>query len=81
MIFIQLFLLFYSKLVIQNRLEELIARNHQPFPVTDYEPYRLLSDMKEEQDRNEKALLYLRRRLLYPDRYRKIIYSLFCFCF
>jgi len=25
--------------------------------------------MKDEQDRNEKALLYLRRRLAYPNRY------------
>ena len=34
-----------------------------------YEPYRLLRDMKEQQDQNEKTLSILRRRLINPDKY------------
>lgn len=56
-------------LAIQNRLEELIANDYQPTNLPHYEPYRLLRDMKDEQDRNEKSLVYLRRRLVYPNRY------------
>ena len=64
-------------LVIQNRLEELIASDYQPTNVSHYEPYRLLRDMKEEQDKNEKALVYLRRRLVYPNRYLNLVNDLF----
>lgn len=64
---IQISLFFF--LVIQNKLEELIASDHQPTNLTQYEPYRLLRDMKEEQERNERMLVYLRRRLVYPNRY------------
>ena len=56
-------------LVLQNKLEELIASDHQPTNLQHYEPYRLLRDMKEEQERNEKVLVYLKRRLVYPNRY------------
>lgn len=37
--------------------------------ITGHEPYKLLTEMKEEQNQNEKTLMYLRRRLVYPDRY------------
>lgn len=60
-------------LVIQNRLEQLIASDYQPTNVSHYEPYKLLRDMKEEQDNNEKMLVYLRRRLVYPNRYFNLI--------
>jgi len=59
----------FFHIVIQNKLEELIDNNHQTSTIPNYEPYRLLRDMKEEQDRNEKALIYLRRRLIHPNRY------------
>ncbi len=54
-------------IVIQNKLEELIASHNQSSPTPNYEPYKLLRDMKDEQDRNEKTLLHLRRRLFYPN--------------
>jgi len=55
--------------VIQNKLEDLIENNSPSSSTSNYEPYRLLHDMKEEQDQNEKTLLYLRRRIAYPKRY------------
>ena len=35
----------------------------------NYEPYKLLRDMKEQQDRNERTLSFLRKRLVYPEKY------------
>jgi hypothetical protein len=35
----------------------------------NYDPYKLLRDMKVQQDQNEKTLLLLRKRLVHPDRY------------
>jgi signal peptidase I len=58
-----------SDIVIQNKLEQLIASNQQPPTVTDYEPYRLLREMREQQDINENNLLHLRRRVIYPEGY------------
>ena len=55
-------------LVIQNQLEEFIASERQPSTISNYEPYKLLRNMKEQQDYNERSLIALRRRLFYPGR-------------
>lgn len=56
-------------IVIQDKLETLIANENQSLPVPDYEPYKLLREMRDEQDRNERTLVDLRRRILNPTRY------------
>ena len=35
--------------------------------MTNYEPYRFLREMKEQHELNEKALSFLRARLIYQD--------------
>jgi hypothetical protein len=35
--------------------------------MTNYEPYRFLREMKEQHELNEKALNFLRTRLIYQD--------------
>jgi predicted ribonuclease YlaK len=37
--------------------------------VSNYEPYRFLREMKEQEELNEKALNFLRGRVIYPERY------------
>ena len=54
---------------IHNKLEDLIAYDREPSIIHNYNPYKLLRDMKEQQVRNEEALLFLRRRLHYPEKY------------
>ena len=56
-------------IVIQNKLEELIANDRQTSTSHSYEPYKLLRDMKEQQDLNEKTLTFIRRRLILPEKY------------
>ena len=53
--------------VIQQKLEELISSNYQPSSTSNYEPYRFLRDMKEQHELNEKALAFLRGRLILHD--------------
>ncbi|CAF1286983.1 unnamed protein product [Rotaria magnacalcarata] len=53
--------------LIQEKLEELISNNYQPTKMSGYDPYRLLRDMKEQQELNEKALDFLRDRLIYAS--------------
>ena len=53
---------------IQTKLEELIASNPETIPMQNYEPYRLLREMREQQDINERTLLMLGRRLRYHGR-------------
>lgn len=53
--------------MIQKKLEELISSNSQPSSVSNSEPYRLLRDMKEQHELNEKALAFLRGRLILHD--------------
>ncbi len=53
--------------VIQQKLEELISTNYQPTIMSNYEPYRFLREMKEQHELNEKALNFLRGRLIYHD--------------
>ena len=57
-----------SRLVIQGKLEELISSNYQPSSISNYEPYRFLREMKEQEELNGKALSYLQQRLVYPYR-------------
>ncbi|CAF3409943.1 unnamed protein product [Rotaria sp. Silwood1] len=45
---------------IQQKLEELISANYQPTRMSNYDPYRVLREMKEQQELNEKALDFLR---------------------
>lgn len=56
-----------ERFVIQQKLEELIANNYQPSIMANYEPYRFLREMKEQHELNEKALNFLRGRLIYSD--------------
>jgi len=42
--------------------------------MSNYEPYRFLREMKEQHELNEKALNFLRARLIYHNRYL-LIYS------
>ncbi|CAF3968571.1 unnamed protein product [Rotaria sp. Silwood2] len=53
--------------IIQSKLEEFIARDTQLSMIPNHESHKLLSDMKEQQDQNEKALIYLRRRLMHNN--------------
>ncbi|CAM4854625.1 unnamed protein product [Rotaria socialis] len=53
--------------LIQEKLEDLISNNYQPTKMSGYDPYRLLRDMKEQQELNEKALDFLRERLIYAS--------------
>ncbi|CAF1335818.1 unnamed protein product [Rotaria sordida] len=53
--------------IIQDKLEEYIANDNQSSMIPNYESHKLLNDMKEQQDQNEKALIYLRRRLMYNN--------------
>ncbi|CAF1028852.1 unnamed protein product [Rotaria sp. Silwood1] len=53
--------------IIQNKLEDFIVRDSQSSLTPNHESHKLLSDMKEQQDQNEKALIYLRRRLVYHN--------------
>ncbi|CAF4564929.1 unnamed protein product [Rotaria sp. Silwood1] len=46
--------------IIQQKLEELISANYQPTRMSNYDPYRVLREMKEQQELNEKALDFLR---------------------
>ncbi|CAF0792235.1 unnamed protein product [Rotaria sp. Silwood1] len=46
--------------IIQQKLEELISTNYQPTRMSNYDPYRVLREMKEQQELNEKALDFLR---------------------
>ncbi|CAF1068244.1 unnamed protein product [Adineta ricciae] len=50
---------------IQKKLEELITLHYQPALMASYDPYRLLREMKDQQNLNEKALEYLRGRYFY----------------
>jgi len=59
---------FHFHEVIQQKLEELISNNYQPSIMSNYEPYRFLREMKEQHELNEKALHFLRGRLIYSDR-------------
>ncbi len=59
---------FFSHQVLQQKLEELISTNYQPTTMANYEPYRFLREMKEQHELNEKALNFLRGRLIYHDR-------------
>ncbi|CAF3588201.1 unnamed protein product [Rotaria socialis] len=57
----------HEREAIQSKLETLIGKDN-PQPILPYyDPYRLLRDMKEQQDHNENNLAYLRRRLMYPN--------------
>ncbi|CAF3532536.1 unnamed protein product [Rotaria sordida] len=53
--------------IIQQKLEELISTNYQPTRMSNYDPYRVLREMKEQQELNEKALDFLRGRLIYTN--------------
>ncbi|CAF3829025.1 unnamed protein product [Adineta steineri] len=48
--------------IIQKKLEELIATNNQSSIMSNYDPYKFLREMKEQQQLNEKALEFLRGR-------------------
>jgi hypothetical protein len=52
--------------------------------MSNYEPYRFLREMKEQHELNEKALNFLRARLIYHNRYlliysKKKIHQIFIF--
>ena len=55
----------FDFLDIQKKLEELITLHYQPALMASYDPYRLLREMKDQQNLNEKALEYLRGRYFY----------------
>ena len=55
--------------VIQQKLEELLSTNYQPTAMSNYEPFKFLRQMKDQEELNEKALDFLRGRLMYPERY------------
>ncbi|CAF1040313.1 unnamed protein product, partial [Rotaria magnacalcarata] len=57
----------HEREVIQSKLETLIGKDYPQPIVPYYDPYRLLRDMREQQDQNENNLTYLRRRLMYPN--------------
>ncbi|CAF2370922.1 unnamed protein product [Rotaria sp. Silwood2] len=67
--------------IIQQKLEELISNNYQPTTMSNYKPYRLLREMKEQQELNEKALDFLRGRTIYTTGYLFIYKDNFVFLF
>ncbi|UJR15900.1 hypothetical protein I4U23_002823 [Adineta vaga] len=50
---------------VEKKLEELIAIRYQPAIMASYDPYRLLREMKEQHNHNEKSLEFLRGRYFY----------------
>ena len=63
---IEFHLFLFSLLVIQEKLEELISNNYSPPHLSNSDPNRFLSSMKQQQDLNEKAMDFLRQRLIFP---------------
>ncbi len=59
----------FSYVVIQKKLEELISTNDQPPTMSNNEQYRLLNEMNEQQELNEKALEFLRGAYMYSHGY------------
>jgi low affinity Fe/Cu permease len=56
-------------LAIQAKLEDLIVSNQEPTPmVVNQEPYRLLREMRDQQDDNERTMGILGQRLKYSAR-------------
>lgn len=56
-------------LAIQVKLEDLIVRSEEPAPMSNHEPYRLLREMRDQQEVNERTLGILGERLKYSGRY------------